>query len=131
MKKNYKKFYEISEIAKKLDLINQTTGKPNTHTLRFWEGKFKQIKPIKLNNNRRYYNEDLIEKLKLIKFLLKEKEISIKGVQKILNNGINSLDDYLTVSIRNDFIKDNLKNKATNILGKLKKLKKNGKKNTR
>ena len=68
--------------------------------------------------------------MKLIKFLLKEKEISIKGVQKILNNGINSLDDYLTVSIRNDFIKDNLKNKATNILGKLKKLKKNGKKNT-
>ena len=39
----------ISQVAKLLNLINNKTGKTNTHTLRFWEKQFKQIKPIILS----------------------------------------------------------------------------------
>ena len=35
----------ISEVAKLLNLIDQKTGKLTTHTLRFWETQFKEIKP--------------------------------------------------------------------------------------
>ena len=44
MSQNNEKYYSIGEVAKILDLIDNKTGKINTHTLRFWEKNFKQIK---------------------------------------------------------------------------------------
>ena len=38
-------YKSIGEVAKDLNLINPKTGKLNTHTIRFWEKEFKQIKP--------------------------------------------------------------------------------------
>ena len=35
----------ISEVTKELDLIDKKTGVLQTHTIRFWEKQFKQIKP--------------------------------------------------------------------------------------
>ena len=49
------KFINISELSRKLDLVDLDSGKPLNHTLRFWEKQFKQIKP-KIINNRRYYS---------------------------------------------------------------------------
>ena len=40
-KKNEKFYKSISEVAKLLDMVNKKNGKLNTHTLRFWEKKFK------------------------------------------------------------------------------------------
>ena len=84
----------IGEVAKDLNLINPKNGKLNTHTIRFWEKKFKQIKPKLFNNNRRYYDKNSIDVLKKIKYLLKEQGMTIDGVNKMLkkNNSL-KLDD--------------------------------------
>ena len=80
-----KKFLNISELSIKLNLINKKTGKPSNHILRFWEREFKQIKPLILKGNRRYYNDNQIKIIIFIKYLLKEKGLTIKGVKKVLN----------------------------------------------
>jgi len=77
-------YKSIGEVAKILDLINKKRGTLNTHTIRFWEKKFKQIKPKILNGNRRYYNNDTIEVLKKVKYLLKDQGMTINGVKKVL-----------------------------------------------
>ena len=72
----------------KFKTINQvsTILKLPQHVLRFWENRFKQLKPLKLSGNRRYYRKIDIELLVYIKNLLYEDCISIKGVQKIFGN---------------------------------------------
>ena len=54
-KKSKSAYRTISEAAIEIGLINQKNNKPNTHTLRFWEKSFKQLKPKILFGNRRYY----------------------------------------------------------------------------
>jgi DNA-binding transcriptional MerR regulator len=74
-------FRTISEAAAELDLPQ--------HVLRFWEGKFPLIKPMKRAGGRRYYRRDDIELLCKLKILLHDEGYTIKGVQKMLrqNNG--------------------------------------------
>ena len=76
----------IGEVAEILDLVNKKKGTLNTHTIRFWEKEFKQIKPKILSGNRRYYNNDTIEILKKVKYLLKDQGMTINGVKKLLNS---------------------------------------------
>ena len=90
----------ISEVAKILNLINSKTGKVNTHTLRFWEKQFKQIKPIILSGKRRYYDNKDLKIIKYIKFLLKDKGLTINGVKKMLNDKESqSIDDDADLSV--------------------------------
>lgn len=65
----------ISEAAELLDLPQ--------HVLRFWEGKFTQIKPLKRSGNRRYYRPADVETLLAIKKLLHDNGYTIRGVQKL------------------------------------------------
>ena len=127
MNKN-NKFLKISEVTKILGLVDNN-NKNMTHILRFWEKNFKEINPLKLNGNTRYYNQELLEKLKLIKHLLKEKGMTIKGVKLILKKGIYSLDDYHSFNVKDDYLKKNLIERTKKILNKIRKIK-NGKKNT-
>ena len=60
----------IGEVAKILDLKTKKGQSSSTHTIRFWEKEFKQIKPKILNGNRRYYDTKNIELLKKVYFLL-------------------------------------------------------------
>ena len=76
----------IGEVAKILNLKCNKKGILPTHTIRFWETQFKQIKPKILNSNRRYYDVNCINLLKKVKFLLKEQGMTINGVKKILNS---------------------------------------------
>ena len=76
----------ISEVVKILNLKSKKGLSLPTHTIRFWEKEFKQIKPKIFNGNRRYYDNKNIEILKKVHFLLKEQGMTIKGVKKILNN---------------------------------------------
>ena len=76
----------IGEVAKSLNLIDKKTGSPQTHTLRYWETQFKQIRPTVRAGNRRYYSTQDFEKIKLIKFLLKDKGLTINGAKKILKD---------------------------------------------
>ena len=84
--KNNDAYKSIGEVAKILDLVNKKKGTMNTHTIRFWEKEFKQIKPKILNGNRRYYNNDTIEVLKKVKYLLKDQGMTINGAKKVLNS---------------------------------------------
>ena len=123
------KLINISQLSKLLNLINSKTKKPSNYILRYWEKEFKQIKPMILKN-RRYYSEKQINMIKLIKFLLKDKGMTINGVKNVLKSNINSLDDYDLYSLKADYHKKNIKNKSRIILEKIKKIKKYGKKNS-
>ena len=61
--KDEKKYITIGEVAKKLNLIDKKTGQLQTHTIRYWETQFKQIKPIILAGRRRYYSNKNIQML--------------------------------------------------------------------
>ena len=122
--KNNDAYKSIGEVAKILDLVNKKKGTLNTHTIRFWEKEFKQIKPKILNGNRRYYNNDTIEVLKKVKYLLKEQGMTINGAKMALNNKTSlKLDEITNNSINADYsIKNKLKN-ISNLIKQLKKLK--------
>ena len=124
------KLINISQLANLLNLINPKTKKPSNYILRYWEKEFKQIKPTILKK-RRYYSEKQVANIKLIKFLLKDKGMTVNGVKNLLKSNINSLDDYNSYSLKADYLKENIKEKSKTILEKIKKLKKlNGKKIT-
>ena len=117
------KLINITQLANSLNLVDTKTKKPLNYVLRYWEKEFNEIKPTILNK-RRYYSEKQINIIKLIKFLLKEKGMTISGVKNVLKSNINSLDDYNSYSLKADYLKENLKVKSKTILEKIKKLKK-------
>ena len=123
------KLISISELSKILNLVDSKNQKPLNHVLRYWEKEFKQIKP-KIVNNRRYYSSQQVETIKMIKFLLKNKGMTITGVKKVLKSKINKLDDYNSHSLKADYYKKYLKEKSNKLLDKIKKLKQYGKKNS-
>ncbi len=124
-----RKLINISELAIELDLVNPKNNKPLNYILRYWEKEFKQIRP-KIINKRRYYSDDQIKIIKTIKFLLKSQGMTISGVKNILNSTTKKLDDYNSNSLKTSYLKLDIKSKSKKILDKLRKIKKNGKKNT-
>ena len=113
--KNDTAYRSIGEVAKILKLVDNKTGKPNTHTIRFWEKEFKQIRPKLFYGKRRYYDEKAIIILQKIKNLLKDEGMTIKGVKKYLGN-VNSfnLDETKLTSIK--VSKSNIKRETSQIL---------------
>jgi DNA-binding transcriptional MerR regulator len=119
--KTNKAYKSIGEVAKILKLVNQKKGTLNTHTIRFWEKEFKQIKPNILNGNRRYYSNETIEVLKKVKYLLKDQGMTINGAKKVLNSDKSlKLDELPNNSINVDY---NIKNKLENISKLIKQIK--------
>ena len=120
MNKSDSAYKTIGEVAKILKLESNKKGILPTHTIRFWETQFKQIKPKILNANRRYYDENCINLLKKVKFLLKDQGMTINGVKKILNGGESlELDEMANNSIK----AENLRNKLVKISKIVKNLK--------
>ena len=119
--RNDSTYKSISEVAKILNLINPKNGKLSTHTLRFWEKEFKQINPKIFSGKRRYYDNSTIETLKKIKFLLKNKGMTINGVKRLLNNNESNVDEINNVTIKS---KNILKSKISKISKIVKDLKK-------
>jgi DNA-binding transcriptional MerR regulator len=77
-------FRTISEVAKNLDVPQ--------HVLRFWESRFREIKPMKRGGGRRYYRPDDVNLLRGIRHLLYGEGYTIRGVQRILKeHGIGSV----------------------------------------
>mgnify|MGYP001487381073 CR=1 FL=1 len=123
MIKSNESYKTIGEVVKLLGLKTRKGQTVPTHTIRFWEKEFKQIKPMILNGNRRYYDKENIELLKKIHFLLKEQGMTINGVKKILNNKEPlKLDETQNNSIKAHKLKNKLV-KISNIVKSLKKLK--------
>ena len=117
----------IGEVTKELGLIDKKTGHLQTHTLRYWETQFKQIKPLIRAGKRRYYSQKDFEFIKFVKYLLKEKGLTINGVRKILNNPDNqSIDRNVALGIYKPTLDNTLviKEKIKNISKIIKELKK-------
>lgn len=125
--KSNEAYKTIGEVAKALDLINKKNGKPQTHTVRYWESQFKQIIPKIRAGGRRYYSFKTFKIIKNIKYLLKDKGLTINGVKKILNNRVpDSIDDDINLGINssNFETKNMIKTKIKNISKIIKELKK-------
>ena len=120
MTKTANAYKTIGEVAKLLSLNSKEGRSISTHTIRFWEKEFKQLKPRILNGNRRYYDEKNIKLLEKVYFLLKEQGMTINGVKKILNNNEPlKLDEMTNHSIKANKLKNKLK-KISNLIKSLK-----------
>ena len=114
----------IGEVVKIIGLKSKRGDASPTHTIRYWEKEFKQIKPKIFSGNRRYYDEKSISILKKIKYLLKEKGMTLKGVKKVLNTEDSDIDELYNTSIKQ---KNIIKLKVKNIKSLIEKIKnKNG-----
>jgi DNA-binding transcriptional MerR regulator len=69
-------FRTISEVAQELDVPQ--------HVLRFWESRFREIRPMKRGGGRRYYRPDDVDLLRGIRHLLYGEGYTIRGVQRLL-----------------------------------------------
>jgi DNA-binding transcriptional MerR regulator len=123
------KLITISELSHILNLTDTTSKKPLNHILRYWEKEFRQIKPKKINK-RRYYSQEQVEIVKMIKFLLKNKGMTIAGVKNALKLNTNKLDESNLDSLKADYYKRRFSNKSRSLLKKLKELREYGKKNS-
>ena len=126
MKKFDEAYKSIGEVAKILNLINKKNGSLNTHIIRFWEKEFKQIRPKIFAGKRRFYDNNTIEIITNIKYLLKDKGMTIKGVKKMLNNPTSlSLDEDPAYNVNTSTIdKKKIKIKVKKIINILKELNK-------
>ena len=68
----------ISEVSELLDVP--------PHVLRFWEGKFVSLRPLKRSGGRRYYRPNDVALLRRIRKLLYVDGFTIKGAQKLIRN---------------------------------------------
>ena len=120
MNKSNQAYKTIGEVVKILGIKSKKGKSAATHTIRYWEKQFKQIKPKILNGNRRYYNKENIELLKKVQFLLKKQGMTISGAKKILDgNKTLKLDETFNHSIKTDIFKKKLV-KISNIIKNLK-----------
>ena len=78
MEKSKDAFRTISEVSELIELPS--------HVLRFWESKFKCIKPLKRGGGRRYYRPEDINLLFGIKYLLYEQGLTIRGSLKVIQD---------------------------------------------
>ncbi len=114
--KENKKYKTIGEVAKLLKLINKKNGSLSTHTIRFWEKEFKQIKPKIFTGSRRYYDLKTINLLQKIKYLLKDKGMTLNGVKKVLNSNDSDIDELYNTSIkRKNIIKSKILKKKSRL----------------
>ena len=123
MNKSNNAYKSIGEVVKILGLKSKKGQSLPTHTIRYWEKEFKQIKPKVFSNNRRYYDENSIKLLKKVHFLLKDQGMTINGVKKILNNNEPlKLDEMSNHSIKANILKNKLV-KISNIIKNIKRIK--------
>lgn len=79
-----KKYYRISDVAEILDL-------PQT-TLRFWEKEFSELRPQRNKGGIRRYTPNDIDILRVIKFLIKDKGLTIDGAKEHLRKNRHAVD---------------------------------------
>ena len=127
--KSEEAYKTIGEVTKALGLIDKKSGKLQTHTIRYWQTQFKQIVPKISAGRRRYYSLKTFKIIKNIKYLLKDRGLTIKGVKIILaNTHAPSIDEDTNIGINTsnletkNFIKSKIKN-ISNIIKELKKYK--------
>ncbi len=69
-------FRTIGEVASELGV--------GQHILRYWEGKFPQLRPLQRAGNRRYYRPEDVALVRRIHQLLNRDGYTVRGVQALL-----------------------------------------------
>ena len=121
MTKENEAYKTIGEVVKLLNLKSKSNKSHPTHTIRYWEKEFKQIKPKILAGNRRYYDNDTVEIIKKVKYLLKDKGMTIQGAKKYLVEEETNLDETANLTINTKNILKSKLNKISKIVKELKK----------
>jgi DNA-binding transcriptional MerR regulator len=73
-----KRYFTIGEVSELCGV------KP--HVLRYWEQEFTQLRPIKRNGNRRYYQHHEVLLVRRIRELLYEQRFTISGARNRLDS---------------------------------------------
>jgi len=97
-----KKYFTISEVAKKMDVAPSL--------IRFWERQFVHIRPRKNKNGVRRYTQDDIERLQTIYYLVKEKGFTLQGANEVLLQKSEKIDHTVGVIKELEEIKAFLEN---------------------
>ena len=120
------KYKTIGQITKELGLVDKKTGSLQTHTLRYWESQFRQIKPSLRAGKRRYYSDKDFKIIKHIKFLLRDNGFTINGFKKLLESkNDESIDQSTSMGVYNPVLKSNtIIKRVKNISKIIKELKK-------
>jgi len=71
-----KKFYRIGDVAELLDLPQST--------LRFWENHIPEVRPRRTSGGSRMYSPADIERMRIIKYLIKDKGLKIEAAREHL-----------------------------------------------
>ncbi len=71
-----KLYFKIGEVCEITDI--------KSHTLRFWESEFKDIRPRRASSNQRLYRKEDVEIILNIKHLIQEEGHTIAGARKCL-----------------------------------------------
>ena len=79
-----KKFYRIGDVAEMLELPQPT--------LRFWEKEFSELRPRRNAGGTRLYTPNDVEMVRLIKFLVKDKGLTLDGAREHLRRNRRNLD---------------------------------------
>ena len=102
---------------------SEEVGVPS-YVLRFWETKFKQVRPVKRSGGRRFYRPNDIKILMIIKTLLHKDGLTIKGaiehLKKVNLSEISSLSRNLFLNRANQGGPDHYKEDIQIILDDLK-----------
>ena len=72
---NTRKCYSVTEVCRKLGI------KP--HVLRYWEQQF-ELKPTRNSASRRIYTGAQLERLQLIKYLVRTEKLTVAGARRQL-----------------------------------------------
>jgi DNA-binding transcriptional MerR regulator len=75
MEVNPRKYYSVTEVCRKLGI--------EPHMLRYWEQQF-ELKPERNSARRRIYSETQLERLQLIKHLVRTEKLTVKGARRQL-----------------------------------------------
>ncbi|WP_322965010.1 MerR family transcriptional regulator [Sphingomonas fuzhouensis] len=67
------------------------------HVLRYWEGRFPQLRPVQRAGNRRYYRAEDLTLIRRIDHLLNQQGYTMRGVQQLFEAEARSTDDPVTM----------------------------------
>ncbi|MDE6134840.1 MAG: MerR family transcriptional regulator [Muribaculaceae bacterium] len=79
-----KKFYRIGDVSEMLDLPQPT--------LRYWEKEFSELRPRRNAGGTRLYTPNDIETLRVIKFLVRDKGLTIEGAREHMRRNRRTID---------------------------------------
>lgn len=95
-----KKFYRIREVSEMLDIP--------ASTLRFWEGKFSFIKPRRNDKQTRFYTPSDLEKLRMVKYLVKDRGLKIEAAEAMIKNNPDGVSRKALAVVRLRAVRDRL-----------------------